>query len=338
MTQRGFDDVSVDVSADATRNADPGPVQTKATHSYLARRAVHESGLFRWLEPIETDLIPVWSVVSGLMGIGVALFFLGGLAGAGKYWLDEQIRAMPLPMNLQIVYLQTIYLPIAAISAVALVVIMFWFPSIILRFVTALFILAPGTTAFFWVYEVIQGDAISSFFYGVPALLMSFFVGSATIGLAMQMMTPWELTHCQWQTRKRRLTGITSLMELTVVVALAYALFKRLEGGEISVQNAQLLSLGFLFSLPTLVACILFLRLEQSSRSRIQLALAFVALAWAGSFAFVCFEVIPYFGTSILPQKFSWLATLSLLGTLLTVLTTAISMAWLRFCGWSCQK
>ncbi|MGB7348056.1 MAG: hypothetical protein WBD20_27775 [Pirellulaceae bacterium] len=330
MTQRSFDDVSVELRSQG-KPTDQPPGDRPELNDVLRR-----GGLFDRVDPIGTESVSAWSIGGGLMGLGAAIFLIGAVSGWGRFWLDDQIlNGGLLSVYREVVYLQLVYTPIAMASATVLVVTMFWYPSVILRFVVAILILIPGTEAYFATHYLASGHRLMKYYFGVDAMLMSFFVGAAVVGLTAQMMTRWELTHLQYGQRSRRVIGIPMLMELTGVAALAYALFRVLEGGQMSLQNGQFLLLGFLCSLPVLSGCFLILR--PGCDKSIALV-AFLCTASLASYVCVALRVVPEFGAKVLRNEFGSILVVSAIGTSIILLTTSASLIWLRFCGWNCRR
>ncbi len=341
---RYFDDVSfstdnAQIPSSSDQSVEPAAIDALIKRSDLGSidEINERGGLFYHVDPISDDAIAYWSIVAGVAGLGAATSLLGVCCAVSRYWFDSNALT-GVTMNQIMVYLQLIHLPMAVMIASTIVLVLLWQPPLLVRLGVALLIVMPGMIGCLTIHGWLSYYRVWEEYDGVPAMLMSFFVGASLPALATHMSTRWTLSHFQPGKRFSRATGIRSLMELTLVVALAYVLFRELPGGSMSISNGSFLLLGVFASITTLAGCFVFLRSGTSIASLLVGTFFMLVSAWGISFVCVLCCCVPNFGWSILHNEFTSLSAVALVGTLLVTTISVLSLLWMRFCGWRCQK
>jgi hypothetical protein len=281
----------------------------------------------------DRDIVPTTSFCWGLLGlIGIVTFF--GLAMPLEMELVEQIFNTGRPMfAFQAIVFQTLLFPAAISFSFATVTPMFWYGSIVFRFALAALMVLPGCFAFYlaasWTGEFPRGE----FWLGFMAVMFVYFLTAGSVALTIQMWSPWALSHARHRDSPLPTLGTRSMMELTVIAAVGFAVIVSIDTGELMEALLFFAALGFMSSLAVISLLIAFLRQGHQNR---QAAIISGGFAFGSAFLLTGFLAVMEFGWDSILFNFIMVSAISVYGAVLICGVMWLCLWWLRSCGWLC--
>jgi hypothetical protein len=288
----------------------------------------------RILKPVQSfEILDKRSLVVALLGLSVLTAFLAVLPPAAIFLLNEFDVPRP-PYAVLSLIIQSVFVPPLICFTFTAVTIMFWYGSVLLRFVLAFLAVLPGCISFCVAGLLLEeGGFDSGFVHDVSIVLFSALLATAGIALTAQLFGRWALTHRQLEEHWIPSTGIQSIIELTVIAAVGSAFLGAVDI-ELYRQGIFLFGGIALLLAPAFIAALIFyLRADGRNRAPMLVAVlfAFLSVLFMNGF----FAVLE-FGLDALHDQPWLIALVSLYGTGLTCGLTWVCLRWLRTCGWHC--
>jgi hypothetical protein len=290
-------------------------------------RASSRPGRSRWPD---RSLAPTTSFVMGLAGLSAMLFVLGTLA---PMLTGELNWAMETSDNYVIFTMldQTMIYPAIIVFAFVAVTPMFWYGSVLLRFVLAAILIVPACFGF-----LSQSDRLDPP-GGFPLMFTT--VGFATfltigaVAVLVQMWSHWTLSHSRQIDAPLAPTGTRSIMELTVVTAVGCFAFLSVDASDFVEMLLLFMALGLCTAVAVLGMLIAFLR---PGRRNFFAASISALFAFGGSFIYSGMHAFNAFGWGKLPSMLLPMVGASIYGAAVFGVVMCICVWWLRACGWVC--
>jgi hypothetical protein len=279
---------------------------------------------------LDRDLVPTKSFCWGLFGLNTIFLLLGFaiplLADALEIYLGRSRGAV------QLVATATLVIPLVTGFSIATVTPMFWYGSIPFRAVVAALMVFPGCLSLYGsmtLFNSFRGNAGFQFSVGLLAL----FLTTAAVALAIQMWSPWTLTHQRPAEAAIPPLGTRSMMELTGIAAIACAGLMFIDTGIVLKELLFFCGVGILSSLTVITFLIAFLR--PGHRNYVA-AIAALLLSYLTSFVATGFFEANDLGWQIDNYNFALIAQVSVIGVVLGGAVSWTGVWWLRSCGWLC--
>lgn len=270
--------------------------------------------------------------LAAILGLVFLASFFAGLMVL-EIWIVNEMQLRPRPFFVFALVMQTMLIPPMICYSFLIATIMFWYGSITLRFLGAFSAVLPSVTVFCVMFAWLESPP-HDFVSDVALCLFACLLSSAAVALLYQMWTRWSLTHDRNNTDLPP-TGIRSIIELTVICAVAAAFFSGAEIGDVAMGIAFFSIWGLLATLAVIRIQISFLQDADRDWLGIVVGCGFVFLVCLGvNYFFAYME----FGRSarILRDSAYFVWPLSLYGSLLVAGLLAGQIYWLRKCGWRC--
>jgi hypothetical protein len=279
---------------------------------------------------LDRELVPTKSFCWGLFGLNTIFLLLGFaiplLADALEIYLDRSRGGV------QLVVIPTLVIPLVTSFSIATVTPMFWYGSISFRFVAAALMVFPGCLSLYGsmtLFDGIRQNAGFQFSVGLLAL----FLTTAAVALAIQMWSPWTLSHERQFDAAIPPLGTASMMELTGVAAIGCAALMFIESGIVLKELLFFCGVGILSSLTVIAFLIAFLR--QGHRNYVAAVIA-LPLSYLTSFVATGFFEANDLGWQIDNYNFALITQVSVMGVVLAGAVMWTAVWWLRSCGWLC--
>jgi hypothetical protein len=282
---------------------------------------------------LDRDIVSTTSFCWGLLGlVGIVMFF--GFAMPLEMELVESIFRTGRPLfAFQAIVFQTLLIPAAVSFSFATVTPMFWYGSIVFRFALAALMVLPGCFAFYlaasWTGELAGGN----FWRGFIAIMFVHFLTAGSVALTIQMWSPWALSHARHRDSPLPTLGTRSMMELTVIAAVGFAVMVSIDIGELMGALLFFAALGFMSSLAVISLLIAFLRQGHQNN---QAAVISAAFAFGSAFLLTGFMAVMEFGWDSIHFHFILVSAISVYGAVLICGVMWLCLWWLRSCGWLC--
>lgn len=281
----------------------------------------------------DRDVVPTTSFCWGLLGlVGIVMFF--GLAMPLEMELVEQIFNTGRPMfAFQAIVFHTLLFPATISFSFATVTPMFWYGSIVFRFALAALMVLPGCIAFYvaasWTGELGGGN----FWPGFMAVMFVYFLTAGSVALTIQMWSPWALSHARHRDSPLPTLGTRSMMELTVIAAVGFAVIVSIDTSEFMEGLLFFAALGLLSSLAVISLLIAFLRQDHKNHRAAVISAGF---AFGSAFLLTGFLAVMEFGWDSILFHFFLVSAISVYGAVLICGVMWLCLWWLRSCGWLC--
>lgn len=283
---------------------------------------------------LDHDVVPstsfCWGVL-GLLGILALFAFLTPL----EIKLVEElfITGRPQYVMMTIIY-QTLLFPPAIAFSFATVAPMFWYGSIVFRFGVATAMVLPGCLCFYTAFSIVEGfNNGNDFWLGFACVMFAHFLTAGAIALTIQMWSPWALSHARPRDAPLPTLGTRSLMELTVIAAVGFALIMSFDSTPYLEGIVFFVALGFLSSLAVIGALIAFLR---DGARNYRAAMISAALAFGSACLLTGFFAVMEYGWESLIYDGPLVIAVSIYGAVLICAVMWLCIWWLRGCGWVC--
>jgi hypothetical protein len=280
----------------------------------------------------DRSLAPTTSFVMGLAGLSAMLFILGTLA---PMLTGELNWAMKTSDNYVVFTMldQTMIYPAIMVFTFVAVTPMFWYGSVLLRFVLAAILIVPACFGF--LSQSDRFDPPSGFPLIFTAVACATFLTIGAIAVLVQMWSHWTLSHSRQIDSPLAPTGTRSIMELTVVTAVGCFAFLSVDTSDSDVVETLLLfmALGFCTAVAVIGMLIAFLR---PGRRNFFAASISALFAFGGSFIYSGMHAFKAFGWGELPNMLLPMVVASVYGTAVFGGVMCICIWWLRVCGWVC--
>ena len=277
-----------------------------------------------------SEAASLYGGMAGLYGLGV--IFLGVIPmmviGVSLY----------LPVIGQSTYLaemllgQSVLLAPCIVFTFTIVTSLLWCGSIFERMLMAMGALIPAVVAIGILLTLVESVSWDDFQESC-LILLTVLMAIALVTVAIQMWTPWTLTHARKKNDALPTTDLQMILELTTVAAISFSIVASQCTEESLLTMAGCGGVGFLLALPTLGVVILFLqdRPLHPIIYGISVTMAIgLALFWNLG---VAFQVSNGSVASISGWK---IALATCYGALLIYSVMAVCLRWLHRCGWRC--
>ena len=284
-----------------------------------------------WQWNVKRNALSFWS---GIVGLLIALVLLGIGTVLLMEFVEQIFPQVPSPLTFSFV-MQSIFIPPMLTFSFVAAVLMFWHGSILKRFATALLIVSPGWIAFGVTGTIVFGHSFGNDFWEEATVMMfAYFLGSGIISLIVQLWTPWALTNYRDNDDAIQPTGIRSIIELTVVAAIGFTVFRAALTEDMWIGIAILFGLGF--TLSGYCISVFYARMGGIAPDR------HGYLAIAAPFA-VSLVAATLFNVNTLYFRFGWIAwgwqigtlvVAAIYGAILLSATGLLCTWWLKGCGW----
>lgn len=278
------------------------------------------------------DLTPALSFGLGLFGLNVILVVFAGLAPL-LLEMMESLISRPDGFFATMVFVQVAMFPPIISFSFATVTPMFWYGSVLLRFLVGMLMVVPGCVVFFLFMTLTDGTPPDDFWFGFGGVMFTQFLVAGTVALVVQMWSPWTLTHARSDQAPLPPLGLLAMMELTGVAAIGCAVFMVEGFGDIVEGILFFAAMGAFSSLAVIAVLIACLR--ERGRNRWSAAIAFLAcfaMAWLMCGLFAVME----FSWDSLASNSLYISATALVGAIVIAAVMWICVSWLRFCGWQC--
>lgn len=322
----------VQSSSDASEAAYSEDRQAIAEYYASRTYALTKTRVKRFRRPTER---PVWpdrvlspgtSFGVGLLGLSLVLVGTAALAPilhqGVQLALDPGIYFIAFAM-----VDQTVVYPVIVGFVFATVTPMFWYGSVLVRCCIAALIVMPGCVASY--FTLLSTGDVQGFW--VTALAMFCVVG--LLPVLIQMVAHWTLSHSRILGEPVNPVGTRSIMELTIVAAIACAILLNVDTTEYKETLLLFTAVAALTSVAVVSMLIALLRVGPRNMLAGGVALLF---AFGTSFVYTGMLAFLEYGWASLPKMLGSIVIPALYGT---IVMTAIMWAyvwWLRGCGWAC--
>lgn len=269
----------------------------------------------------DRELSPSTSFAMGLFGLSCLLLFFAIGAAALTDVLHQSLEAADFYLAFAMLEL-TFVMPAIVVFSFVVVVPMFWYGSVLLRFTLAALCVVPGAMCF--AVRIDQEELV--------AATVSFLIVAA-LAVLIQMWSHWTLSHSREIDERLAPTGTRSIMELTVVTAFGcFALITLDPGNHV---NEVLAAMSIAASIAVAVIAVLIAFLRPGRRNLFAASLVLV-FALAGAFVLSGTRAFTAFGWAKLSSTLPLIVVASLYGLFVIAATMWLCVGWLRICGWIC--
>ena len=309
MSERLFDEVSQDVPSGASW-------QTRGQSRNLSARQ---------------------SIFAGLGGLAFYAMCLAFLTPASLWTLDSIGLMNTRPSFMfEMMLVMSLILPPTVAASLLIASVMFWHIAIFVRYFIAVILFFPATVAFVAGFFLLENNADGQFVTAMTVLFTSGFSGAAVVGVALQMCTQWTLTPVRESGTPLRPIGISTLFQLTAIIAISIAFIKAVFGEvdeDLFWPAIIFCGFGAAGSLIGSLGCIAFLR-DQKPTRRVKI-LAAIGAAAPAFILFWIFASLEFGWRSPFENLFLSIPTIGF-GAVLVAIVMGIGLWWLRRCGWRC--
>ncbi len=295
-------------------------------------------GLINCYDALSSESNTALSVTFGLIGLGVALTFLGLLGGIGVFlWFETPTFQNATPFG-NLILMQVIYFPLAAGEGVLLFAVLFWGAPLPVRILVAAILGSLGFGAFLGMFHLLSSHSFNDVAYGFWDAMFSFTVCVAAFAIVVQLVSRWSLNHWSAGQVRGRRTTTRAMMEVTGLAALTYALINVLNKQGVELYDLGAAVMGMAFATCAMAACFGTLGRQIQMNRRILWLTLMISLGWIGSLFMCVMQMREQFGMTVGKHDFVDLALVSLIGTFLISAIATLDFVWLRFCGWKCSR
>ncbi len=280
----------------------------------------------------DRDLTPAVSFGLGLVGLNVILIVFAGLAPL-LLEMMESLVSRPDGFFAMMSLVQVVMFPPIISFSFATVTPMFWYGSVLLRFLVGMLMVVPGCVVFFFLMSLMDGSPPDDFWFGFGGVMFTQFLVAGTVALVVQMWSPWTLTHARPDQEPLPPLGLLAMMELTGVAAIGCAVFMVEGFGDIVEGILFFAAMGAISSLAVIAVLIAFLR--EQGRNRWSAAIAFLA-CFAMAWLMCGFFAVMEFSWDSLASNSLFISGTALIGAIVIAAVMWLCVSWLRFCGWRC--
>ena len=183
-------------------------------------------------------------------------------------WVVDELGIQPRPFYRFSLMLQSAILPPLTCGSFLVGTVMFWYGSILIRFVAATLAVLPPIFVCFLTLSALDAHMPSSFVTDLLVCMFPPLITSASVGVVMQLASRWTLTHTAPKSSLPS-SGIRSLVELTLLTAVCLAVIGAIPRvDEYYIAMAVFAIIGLLTTLAVVAAQIAFL---QESRTKLNL-------------------------------------------------------------------
>ena len=273
------------------------------------------------------------SFILGLLGLNGILILAGVAMPIGMELVEELFRTQPTYV-VQVMVMQTLLFPPVICFSFVTVTPMFWYGSVVLRFVAGIVSVVPGCVAFLIAIEAVENSP-DEFPLQFAAVMFSLFLAAGTVAVAVQLWTPWTLTHAVADDFRLPPTGTRAMMELTLVAAAGFAFFMAIDLVEIAIGLLFFSLAGLICAVAVITVQVAFMRRERIDRLAAAIS---VGCAFTASFCFGSFVAWAGFGWQSITSNLLLISLTSLYGTAVICGLNWVCLSWLKRCGWSCVR
>ncbi|MFK7738079.1 MAG: hypothetical protein AB8B50_18780 [Pirellulaceae bacterium] len=291
-----------------------------------------------WERLFEKFRIQSFVALGGLIGLTVVCALLFPVL----MWLVEEFDIRPRPFYIFSLMLQSATLPPLTCGAFLVGTIMFWYGSILVRFIAATLAVLPAIFACTLTVSVLVSNVpLDDFLRDILIGMLPALITSAAVGVVLQLASRWTLTHVS-PPGNLPPSGIRSLVELTLVTAVCLAVIGAISRvDEYYVVMTVFAIIALLTTLAVVASQIAFL---QENRTRLNLVRGIVYGLFAcfsvclfANYFFIVFEFgSGEFSVDLLLGSAYFAIPLALYGCLLVGTLVALQVWWLWYCGWRC--
>lgn len=275
------------------------------------------------------------SLYFGVIGLGVFACILAAILPVGIGLLNNLFNIGRPPFVLMAIISQTLFLPPVIGFSFAAVTPMFWYGPVFFRFIMALVAVLPSCVVFYFLMFLVEGSPPRDFLIGFCVVMFVSLVGIAAVALTFQLWTRWTLTHRGDENEILPPTGIRSLIELTVIVAIGSAVLSSVDLKDYVQGIVIVAGVAVLVGLAVIITYITFLGDRKNSRIAIAIPALVIFLAAASFNGFMAYTE---FGrsASAIADSLGYVFLVSLYGSILLCVLIWLLLRWIRSCGWRC--
>jgi hypothetical protein len=211
---------------------------------------------------------------------------------------------------------------------------MFWYGSVILRFVMATAAVVPGCIGFYLALMYVENmRSDHEFWHGFMMVMFTCLMAIATVALTVQMWSRWTLSHARFDDEALPTLGIRSLIELTAIAAIGCAVFVSNDFGDYLEVMLLFAGVGSLAAAAIISTLIAYFR--AGDRSRVAALVGFV-FAFGAALVMNGFFAVQEYGWDVISAEMILIGFTSIYGAAVTCGVMWLCLRWLRFCGWRC--
>ena len=300
----------------------------RSTNKSNAHRRYHRPvSRLTWVEPGPSSLI------IGVSGLALLTIALAAMASIGSGIAQSVLQGLSGHVSVMLT-VQTLFIPPLVGFAFSIVVPMFWYGPIWLRFLMAIASVMPACSLFLMLLQWIEPGAVEEGFGIVFAMVMfTGFVVTAGVAVTVQLWSWWTITHSRIGNDPLPATGIRSIIELTAFAAAGFTVFLSADVSEFVEGMMFFGVVGFLMSLIVIGAMASYFR----TGKYFHFASFFVLLFSLGVMAFAnVFLAIDEYGEDFWTGHLPSIVISTLYGVGLILLSMWCCLRWLLLTGWWC--
>ncbi len=230
---------------------------------------------------------------------------------------------------------QTALFPVLVSYSFLIVASLFRNGSLVKNVGILLLLIAPALISFFVLIIALNREINEDGIRTVCQMIFGLLLGAGLVAIGFQIWTRWTLVSFQQGAAAAR-TSISSLIELTTIMAVAFAIAVSLAIGQTGMLVAMILfaALGVLSAITIISAVIGYL-----SKPKHWLALAiWISIASVASLWFSVGIARFEYGWTFSTRNAVLVLAASLYGTVLMLAMQGVCLRWLRACGWRCVR
>ncbi len=286
-----------------------------------------------WEEPHSIFNAPgMPSLLSGPVGLAAITLMFAVLFPIGLKLLQEFMPNRPAYTSMMLI-VQTLMLPPLIAFGFAAVTPMFWYGSVVVRFAMALASTVPACIGFSVALKVLEANNPSDFWIGFSVVMFTSLLATAATAVAVQMWSPWTMSHHRVDNRALPRMGTRSMIELTAIAAAGCAVFVTVDVGDYFEGILLFGAIGLISAITIAAALIVYFHAGTQPRTMLIIGLAG---AFAAAFVLNAFFAAQEYGWDVLTMEILLIGGVSLYGAIVNVAVMWLCLRWLRFCGWRC--
>jgi hypothetical protein len=158
-------------------------------------------------------------------------------------------------------------------------------------------------------------------------------LATAAIAVAIQLWSPWTMSHRRVDNRALPRMGTRSMIELTAIAAAGCAVFVTVDVGDYFEGILLFGAIGLISAIAIAAALIVYFRAGSYPRATLIIGLT---SAFAAAFLLNAFFAAEEYGWDVLTIEILLISGVSLYGAAVNIAVMWLCLRWLRFCGWRC--
>ncbi|QDT05249.1 hypothetical protein K227x_36490 [Rubripirellula lacrimiformis] len=262
-----------------------------------------------------------WMLMS--MGIPYGVWILSGFDG----------QLFPI----WVIFIQlTFAAPLACLTLIS-VTSALWCVSLLRRFLLAVAVLMPGTAMLAFGLAQLGWLDLAEAFAQTLYQILAYTVVSSSLVLPIQMWGRWSLSHARESPGVLPKLGTRSIMELTMIASLVFAIFMFVRGSELWYQILIVAAIALVSTIAITLIVVSHLLRPRTGRwlaILVSSGFAYAAMTLTSICVFASYdESIVWFNQN---AQYTVIVIISILGTCLFMATAMVGQWWLRGCGWQC--